>query len=234
MASQSYNNIEHIIVDGGSTDNTLRVIETDGQHVAKVISEKDNGIYDAMNKGIALATGDFIGILNSDDFYEANDVIEKIVNRITECPDSDVYFGDVVYVKSNDLSRITRYYCSKNFRPWKLRYGWMPAHPGTFIRNTVYKEVGPYRLDFSIGADYELFVRLFLVNRVRFHYIDQVVVRMREGGVSTSGLRANFVVMKEIVKACRVNGVYTNFLLLLFKIPFKLVEKFRRPMRIPK
>jgi len=229
VLSQSYQAIEYIIVDGASTDRTLSIIKK-YDNIAKIISKPDRGLYDAMNKGIQAATGDIIGILNSDDFYESNTVISTVVNCFVTNPQSDVVFGDIVFVKSDQLDIIIRHYRAAHFKAWKLRFGWMPPHPATFIRKNAYKAVGLYSLNYKISADYEMFIRLLMVKKFQFTRIDKVLVRMREGGVSSSGIRSNIRLNTEIVKACRANGIYTNIALVLTKTPFKLLELIRKPM----
>ncbi len=229
--SQSYNNIEYLIIDGGSTDGTLDVIDqyrNDG--IACVISEPDRGMYDAMNKGIKMATGDAIGILNSDDLFEDDDVIRDVVATFSNA-DSDMVVGDVVWVDRNDLSRVRRYYSSKKFRVWKLRTGWMPPHPATFIRRSVYDRAGLYSLNYRIAADYEMFVRLLLVHGCSFSRVNRVLVRMRLGGISTGGISNSWLLNREIVRACRSNGIYTNLFLVLSKMPFKLLELYMKPQK---
>ncbi|WP_430447031.1 MAG: glycosyltransferase family 2 protein [Pseudomonas piscis] len=228
VLSQDYADIEYVVVDGGSTDGTQAIVESYGQRVSKFVSERDKGIYDAMNKGVALATGDVIGILNSDDFYEGRGVISSVVKAFELCPDSDIVFGDVVFVNSNNLQKVTRLYRGKNFAPWKLRFGWMPPHPASFICRTAYQRVGMYSLKYKISADYEFFVRFFLTHRLRYSYLGQVLVRMRSGGASTAGLRSSLKLNREIVTACRSNGVYTNLFMVLLKLPFKLYELYKR------
>lgn len=229
VRDQTYPNIEHIIVDGASTDATLAVVEEFRDHLGKVVSEPDRGLYDAMNKGIGLATGDIIGVLNSDDFFESDDVVASIVDTFISSPSTEVVFGDVVFVTPPDLESVTRYYGAAHFRPWKLRFGWMPPHTATFVRKSAYDRVGGYRLDMKIAADYDFFVRLLIKSRLDYICIDKVITRMRAGGVSTRNLRSRVMLNREIVKACRDNGVYTNLLFVLTKIPFKLLELLRRP-----
>ena len=229
VLSQSYASIEYIIVDGASSDGTMAVVDEYRDRIATVISEPDNGIYDAMNKGIKLATGDVVGILNSDDFYQNNDVIFDVVCHFDSLPDSDVVFGDVVFVAPGKLEKIIRFYRSGHFKPWKLRFGWMPPHPATFIKKCAYDQVGFYSLDYKISSDYEMFVRLLLVHRLTYSRINKVLVRMRTGGVSTAGIKSRLLLNKEIVRACRKNGVYTNLVFVLSKLPFKLMELFHRP-----
>ena len=158
---QSYGQIEHVIVDGGSNDNTLDIIrefEPQYQGRLKWISEKDRGIYDAMNKGIALATGDVIGILNSDDFYTSDNVVE-ILARTLEETGSDAVYGDIHFVDDRDLCRCVRYYSSKGFRRWKMRLGWMPAHPSFYCRKAIYEKYGNFDTSYKIGADFENLLR---------------------------------------------------------------------------
>lgn len=232
VLAQTHPNIEYIIVDGSSTDRTLAILAEYRDSIAHVISEPDSGLYDAMNKGILAATGDIIGILNSDDFYENNEVISDIANCFRKNPQSDLVFGDIVFVNPEQLDTITRHYRSKHFRAWKLRFGWMPPHPATFIRKQAYQAVGLYALDYKISADYEMFVRMLMVKRLQFTRLDKVLVKMRAGGVSSAGIRSNIRLNTEIVKACRSNGIYTNILLVLTKIPFKLLELVRKPSKI--
>lgn len=229
VLAQSYADIEYIIVDGASSDRTMAIVDEYKDHIAMVCSEPDKGIYYAMNKGIKLATGDVVGILNSDDFYQNDDVVQDVVCQFDACLAADIVFGDVVFVAPGNLEKIIRYYRSDHFRPWKLRFGWMPAHPATFIKKRAYDLVGFYSLNYKISSDYEIFVRLLLVHKLSFSRIDKVLVRMRTGGASTAGIKTSFLLNREIVKACRKNGIYTNLVFVLSKIPFKLLEKFYRP-----
>lgn len=228
VRTQTYPNIEHIVIDGGSRDDTMDIVaryKLSGQ----VISEPDNGLYDAMNKGLQVATGDIVGILNSDDFYESDDVIAEIVEAFRADEALDIVFGNVVFVHPSDLGRVVRFYNASHFRPWKLRFGWMPPHPATFARKTVYDSYGLYRSDMKISADFEIFVRWLVRARLHYRWLDQVIVRMRAGGVSTGGVKSSLILNREIVQACRENNLYTNLMMVLTKIPFKLMELRRRP-----
>lgn len=230
VLSQTYADVEYIIVDGASTDGTIEIVDSYRNQVSKFISEPDHGIYDAMNKGIAAATGDVVGLLNSDDVYEHKDVLTDVVSGFSERSSADIIFGDVVFASPDNMNRVVRYYRSSHFRPWKLRFGWMPPHPATFVRREVYEKYGLYSLNYRIASDYEIFVRWMLLNKLRYHYLDAVLVRMRTNGVSTSGWKSSVLITKEIVRACRDNGVYTNLPLILTKVPFKLMELWRRPV----
>ncbi len=231
VISQTYPNIEYIIVDGKSTDKTLDIVNEYREKISLVISEPDKGIYDAMNKGITYATGDVIGILNSDDFYETTDALEYMANQIILHPEVDIFFGDLVFCKQNNTTIVTRIYQAKSFKPWKLRFGWMPPHPSTFIRKKAYNLVGSYSLKYKISADYEMFVRMLFSHKLSYKWCNKILVRMRQGGISTSGYKNSLNLNKEIVSACKYNGLYTNIILVMLKIPFKLLEltpHFRR------
>ncbi len=187
VVSQTYKNIEHIIVDGGSTDGTQDVIKEYGDKIAKFVSEKDNGLYDAMNKGIKLATGDIIGTLNADDFYADSNSIERVVEAM-EREHADALWGDLVYVKAGDESKMTRVWKSGSYEPGKFQKGWMPPHPAFFVRKYIYDRFGLFRADFKIAADYELMLRFLEKNKVKGMYLPGVLVKMRTGGKTGKGI----------------------------------------------
>jgi len=229
VLSQDYHEIEHIIIDGLSTDETMHIVSEYQNKITKIISEPDQGIYDAMNKGVKLATGDVIGILNSDDFFEDSKVISNVVSHFNSEPEVSLVFGDVVFVDPLNTQKITRFYGSNKFRPWKLRFGWMPPHPATFIKKSAYEKIGLYSLQYKISSDYEFFIRMLMVHKLAYIRINKVLVRMRAGGISTSGIKSSLLLNSEIVKGCRENGVYTNIIFLLLKIPFKVLELIKKP-----
>ena len=228
VLAQDHPDIEYIVIDGGSTDGTLTIIDEYRARIALVVSESDKGLYDAMNKGIAAATGEVVGILNSDDFYESNDVLSCIANAFSADPMKDIVFGDIVFVRPDNLSKVVRRYAAGHFRPWKLRFGWMPPHPGTFIRRHLYQKAGSYKLDYKIAADFDMFVRLLITHQASYMWVDRILVRMRLGGVSTEGFARSLFLNREIVRACLSNHVYTNLAFVLTKAPFKLLEFLRR------
>jgi len=232
VMSQNYNNIEHIIVDGLSTDGTIKILSEYEGNISKVISEPDMGIYDAMNKGIELATGSIVGILNSDDFFESPSVISDVVNKFKSNTELSLVFGDVIIVKPSDINKVVRLYTSSNFQAWKLRFGWMPPHPASFFKQTAYELIGKYSLEYNIAADYELYIRMLVINKLKYARIDKVLVRMRTGGVSTKGIKSSMLLNSEIVKACKRNGIYTNLFFVLMKTPFKLLELLKKPKGI--
>lgn len=223
---QNYDNYEYLIIDGGSKDNTIEIIQQYEKKFAgklKWISERDNGIYDAMNKGIKMSTGDVVGILNSDDFFTSNDIFRTIDQEFAKHPVDSIY-GDIHFVKADNLNKCIRYYSSKMFSPFWLRFGFMPAHPSFYCKRDIFERYGLYRLDFKIGADYEMMVRLFKKNKISSRYIPKDFVTMRTGGASTNGIKSRLILIKEDVKACRSNGIYTNRLFICLKFLYKIFE----------
>ncbi len=222
VINQTYPNIEYIIVDGASTDNTLAIIDEYKANVSALISEPDEGIYDAMNKGVALATGDFVGILNSDDLFINNNVIKELVEFLCKNPGLDGSYADLVFVKRDNINVVTRMYSSKIFSPAKIRFGIMCPHPTLYVRKGLYERLGYYDTRYLIAADFELITRFIMrgANMARFA---AVMVKMREGGISTSGFWQRVSQNFELVRACRQNGIYTNIVLISMKIPYKLL-----------
>lgn len=228
---QDYGNIEHILVDGGSKDETVNIIRS-YPHVAKYISERDKGLYDAINKGIRMSTGDVIGILNSDDFFPHDQVISRMANCFRE-QNADAVFGDIAFVRPNNLRKIVRLYSSRRFHPRKFAYGYMPAHPSFYVKREFYDKYGLYKLDYKIAADYELLMRFMHTNKLRYAYHPEVMVYMRTGGVSNKNIFSRYTLNKEIIRACKENGVRTNMFVVSLKYIFKVFE-FIRPAIKPK
>ena len=227
VLSQDYDDIEYLIVDGGSTDTTLDIVREYGDRIDVVVSEPDQGIYDAMNKGIRAATGDMVGMLNSDDFYADNSAVRNLIECM-ENAGADTVFADLVIVNASDTKRVIRYYDSSKFRPERLRYGWMPAHPTFFVKRELYERYGGFSLDYKIAADFEMVVRLLYVAGASYAYLPAVVIKMRIGGASTRGLKSSWVLNREIVRACRINGIKTSLPRVLLKVPAKLLEYLRK------
>lgn len=223
VRNQNYFNLEYIIIDGNSTDRTLDIIKKNSDFVTFWISEPDLGIYDAMNKGIKLATGEIIGILNSDDFYNSNKSIEFVVNAFSTNDKLDSVFADVRFVSNHNLDKTTRYYSSKKFNPCMFRWGFMPAHPTFFVKIKCLDNIF-YKLDYRIAADFEFLVKLLYVKKISYKYLSEVLVVMRVGGVSTKSWKSNLILNKEIIRACKENGVYTNYFFVYFKYFFKIFE----------
>lgn len=180
--------VEHVLKDGGSKDDTVEIIKRNEPRYAECgkslrwVSEKDGGIYDAMNKGVEMATGDVIGILNSDDFYTSDNVLQRVAEEFQKDPELEAVYGDIHFVKPEDLTKCTRYYSSKSFRPWLLRFGFMPAHPSFYVRREVYEKYGLYDLEFRTSSDFEWMVRLFAKHHIRAKYLPMDYVTMRDGG----------------------------------------------------
>lgn len=225
VLTQTYANIEYIVIDGGSTDNTLQVIEQYkplfGERLIYV-SEPDNGIYDAMNKGIKLSSGEVIGILNSDDFFTSNNVIETLVSSFDN--DIEAIYGDIHFVNPNNLNKTTRYYSGKLFRPWLVKYGCMPPHPSFYVRKSIYERFGNYNTNYKIASDFELIARLCYIHNIKTRYISVDMVTMRMGGISTKNKKMRLLGLKETIKACKQLGIKTNALKVSCKYFIKLFE----------
>ncbi len=229
--AQSYKYIEHIVVDGASTDDTCRIVRTLESRKIKIVSEPDQGIYDAMNKGINLATGDVIGILNADDFYAHQGVIARIVHFFQNNPAVACY-GDLVYVDRTDINKIIRYWKAGDYHPHSFYYGWMPPHPTFFVRRKVYEQYGNFNLSLGSSADYELMLRLLLKHKVPVQYIPEVLVKMRSGGVSNASLRNRLVAHMMDRRAWRVNGLTPYPWTLLLKPISKIRQFWSSPKEI--
>lgn len=223
VAAQDHDHIEHIVIDGNSTDGTSELLGERREQLAHYVCEPDQGIYDAMNKGIALATGDYVGVLNADDFLEGPSTISLVARAFREKP-TDCLYGDVRFVSHENPERFVRYYSSRHFRPNRFANGLMPAHPTFYVRRTLYESLGNYKTDFQIAADYELLVRFLLVHGISSQYIPQPLVRMRTGGVSNASWKTYWTLNREVVRACRENGVRTSLPRVLTKYFIKLLE----------
>lgn len=221
--AQTYPDIEHIIVDGASKDNTLDLVKKYGKRVSLIISEPDKGIYDAMNKGIKAATGDVIGILNSDDFFTSDDVISAIVFAF-ENNDIDAVYGDVHYVNPENLNKCVRYYSSAVFKPSLFKFGLMPAHPSFYVKRSCYEKYGVYSLDYQIASDFDLLIRFLYTHKIKYRYLKKDFVTMRTGGESTKNLNNRMLLNKEDLKACRKYGITTNMFMIMFKYVYKIFE----------
>jgi glycosyltransferase len=217
--------VEHIVVDGASTDGTLRAIEHYNDSLSTVVSEPDDGIYDAMNKGLRLATGDVIGILNADDFFASSDVLKKVVNAFSES-DVDACYGDLVYVDSENIKKVTRYWRSGSFKPDKFYLGWMPPHPTFFVRRSVYEKYGLFNLNLGSAADYEIMLRFLLKQQLKAIYIPEVLVNMRIGGESNVSLSNRLIANRNDRKAWDVNGLRPYPWTVLFKPLRKIGQWF--------
>lgn len=226
VLNQTYPDLEYIIVDGSSSDNTIEIVRSYGSKIAKFISEKDRGIYDAMNKGIALATGQLIGILNADDFYAHSKVIAQVVNTLNT---ADAVYGDLVYVDSKNTSKIKRYWKSGTYHQKKFLYGWMPPHPTFFLKKTSYEQFGGYRLDLGTAADYELMLRMLYVHRLNINYLSDIITIMRSGGASNKAVENRVKANQSDRLAWKINQVRPYWFTLWLKPVRKVLQFFNRP-----
>ena len=222
---QSYLDIEYIIVDGKSSDGTVEIIKNYeyGNVGLKWISEPDKGMYDAINKGVQMTTGEIVGILHSDDFYNYAHCLDTVA-KVFEDSSIDACFADVRFVKPDNLNKTVRYYSSAKFHPRRFRWGFMPAHPTFFVRRKYFDDIGYYKTDYQIAADYELLIRFLYTNKLKYQYIPLDMITMRTGGKSTRSWKSNYILNKEIVRACKENGIYTNLFILSLKYFSKIFE----------
>lgn len=225
--AQDWPALEQVVIDGGSSDATTEIVRAVGRRVATLISEPDRGIYDAMNKGVRAATGDVIAFLNSDDRYAEPGSVRRALERM-ETEGLDAAFGDVAFFRSDAPDRIIRRYRSDRFRPERLAWGWMPAHTGLFVRREWFAKVGPFATDYRIAGDFEWIVRAFRNGGLRTAHIPEILVLMQAGGASTGGWRSTLRLNREVMRACKSNGLYTNWFMLLSKYPWKLLELLGR------
>ncbi len=224
VLGQTYKNVEYIIVDGKSKDSTCDIVRSYGDRITKFISEKDNGLYDALNKGIRLATGDVVGFMHSDDIFAAPDALKLIAEAFIHF-NVDSVFGDLVYVDQEDTSKIVRFWRSGKFHYSKALAGWMPPHPTFYARRIVYEEYGGFNTTFKIAADYESILRFLVRFRISTFYIPLVLVRMRVGGESNKSLKNLIRKSREDLRAMRINGLIS--FVALFS---KNVSKFKQFM----
>ena len=226
VLGQTYDNIDYIVVDGGSQDATtdiVRCYEPLFKGRMRWVSEKDNGIYDAMNKGIRIAQGDVVGIINSDDYFTSSTVLEEMVKEFDD-ESLDAVYGDIHFIRDGEPDKCVRYYSSKRFHPRWLRFGFMPAHPSFYARRSVFEQAGLYKTDYPIGSDYEMMVRLFRKHKIMAKYLPMDFVTMRTGGTSTRNVHSRLQLIRDDVRACRENGIYTNAAMISLKFLYKIFE----------
>lgn len=229
VLKQTYSEIEYIVVDGASRDGTVDIIkeyEPRFEGRMRWVSERDSGIYDAMNKGLRMATGDIVGILNSDDFYTSDDVLETVADKMDRT-DVDAVYGDIHFVNPDNLGKCVRYYSSKVFRPSLMRLGFIPAHPSFYCKRSMYEKFGGFDLDFKVAADFENLLRLIYVGHIKTLYIEKDFVTMRTGGASTSGIKSHVQIMKDHLKALKKNNVHSNMFLLSLRYIDLFLERFK-------
>ena len=224
VLEQTYDNVEHIIIDGGSTDGTLDIVRKYEDRIDYWLSEKDAGIYDGMNKGFSLARGKYVGTLNSDDYLAAPDVMELMAG-VLEASQVDAVFSGLDVVDPENRKRVLRRYRVSRLTPFMLRLGLMPAHPTFYCRKACYEQAGFFRTDYRIAADFEMLARLLLKQHISWKFINRTTVKMRAGGLSSRDMKSSWILNREIVRACRDNGLYTNILILALKLPIRMLER---------
>jgi glycosyltransferase involved in cell wall biosynthesis len=228
VATQDYPDVEHIIVDGASTDGTLDIIKRHTATVTKYISETDKGLYDAMNKGLGMATGEVIGFLNADDVYVHSSVLSRVAEALRRTS-TDACYADLVYVSPDDPSRVVRYWKSRPYEEGLFEKGWMPAHPTFFASRAIYERLGGFDLDFKRQADFELTMRFLAVHKIRSVYIPEIWIRMRTGGVSNSSLSGIWQGNLEAYRACKKHNLPVTPLFIAKKVFSRLPQFFARP-----
>lgn len=227
VTGQDYQELEYIIVDGKSKDNTLQVIDRYRDRIATVISEKDKGIYDAINKGIQAATGDVVGLLHSDDFLAHPEVLTNIASTFAKNPEAKAIYSDLQYVDKDDPEKVIRNWISGDYQKGDFLKGWMPPHPTFYARKELFDQLGYYNLSFSISADYELMLRFIHKNAVPVAYLPQVLVKMRVGGKSNVSLTNRLQANREDSQAWKVNGLRPGILTRFLK-PLSKLKQFRK------
>lgn len=225
VLNQDFDNMEYIIIDGASTDKTLEIVKSYGSKINQFISEPDKGIYDAMNKGIALATGDVIGTLNSDDLYINNKVLTNISETFTNSG-SNIVFGDLFYVEKENTNTIVRKWQTKSFVPGSFKKGWHPPHPTFFVANKIYKKYGAFNLNYKLAADFELMLRFLEKHHIKNAYIQKPLVKMRLGGATNKNFSNIFKQNIECYKAFRNNNLQVSFLYPFFRLLPKISQYF--------
>ncbi|MEZ4800482.1 MAG: glycosyltransferase family 2 protein [Flavobacteriales bacterium] len=227
VIAQEYHDIEYIIIDGASKDDTISIVNKYREQIARIISEPDQGIYDAMNKGVKAASGDVIGILNSDDIYADTHVIDDIVKtfRSNKC---DAVYADLVYVDREDTSKVIRYWKSGKYEEGKFLNGWMPPHPTFFVKREVYESHGIYNTSFRSAADYEFMLRVIHKFKISLAYLPRVITKMRVGGESNVTLKNRIRANKEDRRAWEINQLQPRFYTLFFKPLSKLIQFVRK------
>ena len=229
VKAQKYDNIEHIIIDGGSTDGTLLLLESKREQLAALVSEPDKGIYDAMNKGIKIATGDIIGFLNSDDFYASNEIVSKVARVFKDKPSVDACYADLIYTDQIDTTKNIRYWKSGKFIPGSFSKGWCPPHPTFFVRRSIFERFGSFDLNYSIASDVDLMTRFLEVHKINVFYIPEIWVKMRMGGTTNKNLKNIWTQNKEIIFSLKKNNLQVNIISFFFhKVISRSKQFFKR------
>lgn len=231
VLNQTFKDVDYIIVDGGSKDSTIDIVkefEPKFEGRLRWVSERDKGIYDAMNKGVRMAQGEIVGILNSDDFFASDHVLETVNDAFTKNPTIDGVYADVRYVNWNDTRKTVRIFSGKDFKREKLCWGKMPPHPSFYVKRECYDKFGLYSLDYPICADYDMFVKMIWGGNINTLYINEIFVNMRSGGTSSSGLKVHRKIMKERMRCVREHNMPSNFLKQTSRYIFKIFDLIKK------
>jgi len=228
VLKQTYSNVEYIVIDGSSTDGTIEIIQGYKKYIKKFISEKDKGVYDAMNKGINLATGDVIGLLNGDDVYFDETVLQNVANAFKK-NESDCVYGDLYYVERNNLDEIVRYWKSSKFKKGSFARGWHPPHPTFFVKKEVYSKYGLYDIEMKVSADFDLMLRLLEKYNITSHYLPTILVRMRTGGMSNKTIKNIIISNQSILRSFDKYKIKINkFMYLIYRLLPKVMQMIRK------
>lgn len=224
VLSQDYLDIEYIIIDGGSKDGTLEIINKYKDKISRIVSEKDNGIYDGINKGMKISTGNIISLIHGNDIFKDNKIISKVVNFLKKNPSTEILLSDLAFKKNLSCDNITRYYSAKNFKSWMLRIGFSPPHLSAFFKRSVINRVGYYNANFKIAGDFDYFVRCFLKFKLNFKYYEECLIFMSTGGKSGKNLNSYLVSSREINYSLKSNNFYSNIFLTFLRFPIKIFQ----------
>ena len=228
VVAQDFPNVEYLIIDGLSKDSTLSVVNRYSPYIDKVVSEKDKGLYDALNKGINAATGDVIGLLHSDDIYSNNQVLSKVAQQFAADPNVEGVYADLVFVDRDDTNKVLRTWKSGEYKEDAFKKGWMPPHPTFFVKKSVYEKFGGFNLDLKLSADYELMLRLIHKHKIKVAYLPETIVKMRMGGISNTSFFVKLKANMEDKMAWKINDMKPGFLTTFRKPLNKLKQYFSK------
>ena len=229
LLSQDYSKIEHIVIDGGSTDGTIEIIEEYGDKISVFLSEPDEGIYDALNKGIVRANGDYLGILHSDDIFCDDKVVSDIIQKLRDT-ETELCFSDLVIV--DEVSgKVMRYVMAHFFRRWMLRIGFFPPHPTVFLKRSIFDEFGLYSKNYKIAGDFDFLIRVFYGRKINWTYMNRITVKMRSGGKSNSGLSNKILCAKEIHESLHMNNIFTLYFFQVGRYLIRMMELLIKPAK---
>ncbi len=229
VLSQDYSKIEHIVIDGGSTDGTIGIIKEYGDKISVFLSEPDEGIFDALNKGIVRSHGEIIGILHSDDLFCDKYIISDVINKMKDT-ETELCFSDLVIVDAVS-GKLVRYYMAHYFRRWMLRIGWLPPHPTVFLKRSIFDEFGLYSKNYKLAGDFDFMIRVFYGRKINWAYLNRITVKMRSGGISNSGLSNKILCAKEIHESLHMNNIFTLYFFQVGRYLIRMMEILIKPAK---